>query len=250
MEYCEYEGSKSLVCCPPAHHVAVLPHRVDTMACVSGYSCVASGSGGLSFSLGDSPLIKLHLDYSQCLPVAAQSSATSATATTQASNSASATSTGTAATASGSQIRSVQDPVFHFYLQSQSESSFPSYFLSNLLSWKCIGGSPVLGPEASSGYFTISGSISLNNDDGSQLYLNVNETATTSYKSLSLDSTATTTDWGLEGDTIITTAPRQLNFLACATSDATIYSVYLQEGNDTPAGSTCTLVTLHLPCLC
>lgn len=112
------------------------------------------------------------------------------------------------------------------------------------------GGTPVLGPESSSGYFTISGSISLNNADGSKLYLNVNESASTSYKPLSLGTTATTTDWGLEGDTIITTSPRQLNFIACTTSDSTVYSVYLQEGNDTPAGVTCTLITLHLPCLC
>ena len=73
---------------------------------------------------------------------------------------------------------------------------------------------------------------------------------TASYKPLSLDAVATTTDWGLEGDTIITTNPRQLNFLACATSDANFYDVYLQTGSDTPAGGSCSLATLHLPCLC
>lgn len=117
---------------------------------------------------------------------------------------------------------------------------------------RCISteGVPVLGPEASSGYFTIDGTIALNGADGTSLYLNVDESAATSYKALTFDSAAVTTDWGLEGDTIITTSPRQLNFLACATSDATVYDVYLQEGNDTPSGQTCSLTSLHLPCLC
>jgi len=113
-----------------------------------------------------------------------------------------------------------------------------------------LGGAPVLGPAASGGYFTISGSISLNNADGSKLYLNINETAATSYKPLAFGKTATTTDWGLEGDTIITTNPRQLNFLNCATSNTNIWSLYLQEGNDQPTGQTCSMTSLHLPCLC
>ncbi|KAF8909834.1 hypothetical protein CPB85DRAFT_705313 [Mucidula mucida] len=160
-------------------------------------------------------------DYSQCIPSTATDVPSGGTA--------SATSTSPMAT--GSQIRTVQDPVFHYYLQN-------------------IGGAPKLGPESSSGYFTIGSMITLNSDDGSSLYLNVNTSATTSYKPLSLDATATTTDWGLEGDTIITTNPRQLNFIACPTSNTTVYDVYLQNGNDTPAGTTCTLVTMHLPCLC
>ncbi|KAG6874471.1 hypothetical protein C0995_010381 [Termitomyces sp. Mi166 len=151
------------------------------------------------------------------------------TTTTQPGTTATTTTTSPAVT--GSQIRTVQDPVYHFYLQD-------------------VGGVPVLGPESSSGYFTIESTISLNNADGSKLYLNIDTSGTASYKPLTLDATATTTDWGLEGDTIITTSPRQLNFLACATNDATIYDVYLQEGNDTPAGTSCTLVTMHLPCLC
>ena len=110
-------------------------------------------------------------------------------------------------------------------------------------------GTPVLGPEASSGYFTIDGTITLNNPDGSQLFFNV-DNATTSYKPLTFDKTAITTDWALEGDTIITTNPRELNFLACATSDPNYYTVYLQDGNDNPPGLTCSLVSLHLPCLC
>ena len=82
------------------------------------------------------------------------------------------------------------------------------------------------------------------------LYLNVDSAATTSYQALTLDPTATTTDWALEGDTIITSDPRELNFLACATSDPNYYTLYLQTGNDQPSGATCTLQTLHLPCLC
>ncbi|TBU33780.1 hypothetical protein BD309DRAFT_851422, partial [Dichomitus squalens] len=131
----------------------------------------------------------------------------------------------------GSQIRAVETPVYHFYLQNND-------------------GTPVLGPEASSGYFTIGNTISLNNADGSKLYLNLNETVSTSYIPLTLDAVATTTDWALEGDTIITTDPRELNFLACATSDSNYYDVYLQTGNDAPTGSSCSAATLHLPCLC
>ncbi|KIJ67933.1 carbohydrate-binding module family 1 protein [Hydnomerulius pinastri MD-312] len=160
--------------------------------------------------------------YSQCIP-----GTVSPTTTV----SGGPTSTSTGPTPTGSQIRADQDPVYHYYLQNQN-------------------GVPVLGPEASSGYFTIGSTISINNADGTKLYFNVNETVSTSYKPLTFDAAATTTDWGLEGDTIITTNPRQLNFLACATSDTTVYDVYFQEGNDTPAGETCSLVTLHLPCLC
>ncbi|KIP10870.1 hypothetical protein PHLGIDRAFT_64750, partial [Phlebiopsis gigantea 11061_1 CR5-6] len=129
----------------------------------------------------------------------------------------------------GSQIRAVTDPVFHFYLQNYD-------------------GQPVLGPEASSGYFTIDGTIQLT--DGSGLFLNADVNATTSYKSLTFDTAATTTDWQLEGDTIITSNPRELNFIACATSDANYYTLYLQYGNDQPAGATCSMQSLHLPCLC
>ncbi|KAG5726154.1 putative mannan endo-1,4-beta-mannosidase F [Termitomyces sp. T112] len=178
--------------------------------------------------------------YSQCLPGTLSSSArtTDSVVTTTAHPTATTTQLGTTATttttspaATGSQIRTVQDPVYHFYLQD-------------------IGGVPVLGPESSSGYFTIGNTISLSNTSGSKLYLNIGTGGTASYKPLTLDATATTTDWGLEGDTIITTSPRQLNFLACATNNTTIYNVYLQEGNDTPTEASCTLVTMHLPCLC
>ncbi|OCH95181.1 hypothetical protein OBBRIDRAFT_788651 [Obba rivulosa] len=197
--------------------------------CVSGYYCE-----------------DLNDYYSQCVPGAASTTVSSVSTvvppptsppTTVPTTAPTTTPTGTptspisAPTPSGSQIRADQDPVYHFYLQDDD-------------------GTPVLGPESSSGYFTIDGTITLNSLDGSQLFLNVDENATTSYKPLSLDATATTTDWGLEGDTIITTDPRQLNFLACPTSDADVFDVYLQEGNDQPTGATCSLVSLHLPCLC
>lgn len=110
-------------------------------------------------------------------------------------------------------------------------------------------GQVVLGPVSSSGYFTISGGTIKLNGNGT-LYLNENTAATTSYKPLTFDTTAKTTDWQLEGDTIITTSPRELNFLACATSDPNYYAVYLQTGNDQPTGQSCSMQSLHLPCLC
>jgi len=108
----------------------------------------------------------------------------------------------------------------------------------------------MLGPESSSGRFTVGGTIALNSASGSKLYLNIDNSEAQSCKALTFGTTATTTDWGLEGDTIITTSPRQLNFIACPGSTASFYNVYLQQGNDTPLGKTCTLVTMHLPCLC
>jgi len=83
------------------------------------------------------------------------------------------------------QIRGVQDPIFHLYLQ-------------GLPSNKSI---PVMGPEATGEYFVIGTTIQSTN---SSMYLNIG-TSTTSYLPLSLDNTSTTTAWGLEGDTIITT---------------------------------------------
>lgn len=85
------------------------------------------------------------------------------------------------------QIRGVQDPIFHLYLQSLPGNGSPS--------------TPVMGPEATSEYFTIGETIQSTN---TSLYLNIGE-ASTSYLPLSFDATATTTAWGLEGDTIITT---------------------------------------------
>ncbi|KAF4620324.1 hypothetical protein D9613_000684 [Agrocybe pediades] len=181
-------------------------------------------------------------DYSQCLPGSAQPAPTTTsvpqpiTTTTSVTGGTttvptSPTTTSSGATPTGSQIRSVQAPVYHFYLQNHN-------------------GVPVLGPQASGGYFTIGGTISLNQANGSKLYLNLDNSGTASYKPLTLGTTATTTNWALEGDTIITTNPRELNFIACSTSSADYYDIFLQTGNDTPSGRSCTLQTIHLPCLC
>ncbi|RDB16949.1 Endo-1,4-beta-xylanase C [Hypsizygus marmoreus] len=183
--------------------------------CVAGYTCTVSNPY-----------------YSQCIPGTAPPTTTQNSSTGGPPGSTvSPTTTSSSPAATGSQIRTVQNPVFHFYLQNS-------------------GGNPVLGPESSSGRFTLGSTISLNSATGSKLYLNIDNSGSQSYKALTFGASATTTNWGLEGDTIITTSPRQLNFIACATSSSTVYDVYLQQGNDTPAGKSCTLVTLHLPCLC
>ncbi|PPQ98603.1 hypothetical protein CVT24_003936 [Panaeolus cyanescens] len=189
--------------------------------CVSGYTCTYSNPY-----------------YSQCLPGSAPPGSTSSTpaptstTTTRGTTTTPATTTTASGPAgTGYQIRAVQAPVYHFYLQSN-------------------GGVPQLGPEASAARFSIGGTISLNQANGSKLYLNVDMSASTSYKPLSFAATATTTNWGLEGDTIITTNPRQLNFIACSTSNANFYDLFLQTGNDSPSGRSCSLQTIHLPCLC
>ncbi|KAI3400153.1 hypothetical protein diail_4385 [Diaporthe ilicicola] len=114
------------------------------------------------------------------------------------------------------QIRAVQDPIFHFYLQSYPKngkfmtsspmrgarrktgsmtSQCDTFFLT------CETASiAVMGPESSSEYFNINGSIQSTN---TSLYLNVGSDST-SYKTLTLGSTASTSAWALEGDTIIT----------------------------------------------
>lgn len=141
----------------------------------------------------------------------------------------------------------MNDPVFHFYLQNHGKLQ-PSLLSCRRLTL-IVDGQPVLGPEASAGYFTIgAGTIELSGQ--TPLFLNANTTASTSFKPLTLASTATTTNWALEGDTIITTNPRELNFLACSTSDPNFYSLFLQTGNDQPTGASCSMQTLHLPCLC
>lgn len=189
------------------------------------------------------------LDYSQCIPGTATTDVPPpSTAPPTSTVAPPTTSTASGPAPTGSQIRAVNDPVFHFYLQDNGKSTLLVVFHALLIFLS--DGEVVLGPESSSGYFTISDTITLNSPTGSTLYLNVNTNATTSYKPLSLDDTATTTDWELEGDTIITTNPRELNFLACATSDANFYTVYLQYGNDQPAGASCSMQSLHLPCLC
>ncbi|CAE6361618.1 unnamed protein product [Rhizoctonia solani] len=193
------------------------------------FGAVRCSSGGTTCVSG-STCVKVNDYYYQCLPGASQTTPTGSTSTTQVST---GTSTSSAPSATGTQIRAVQDPVYHLYLQNS-------------------GGTPVLASESTSGRFVINGSIALVSGS-TNLYLNIN-TSTTSYKPLTFAPTASTLNWGLEGDTIITTnaSPygRQLNFLACTTSTTGSYRVYLQTGNDLPSGSTCSTITLHLPCLC
>ncbi|KAF3071150.1 hypothetical protein GL218_00542 [Daldinia childiae] len=139
-----------------------------------------------------------------------------------------------AALAKPEQIRAVQSPIFHYYLQAYPED--PEI--------------PVMGPEASSEYFNIGGWIQSMN---TSLFLNIGNDQT-SYKTLTFAEATVTDAWGLEGDTIITSQGsnygRQLNFLVCKlTGD--YWQVYLQMGSETPAGRTCSnYQSLHLPCLC
>jgi hypothetical protein len=82
------------------------------------------------------------------------------------------------------QIRGVEDPIYHLYLQALPGSK----------------STPVMGPVATSEYFVIGDTIQSTN---TSMYLNIG-TSTTSYLPLSFNNTASTTAWGLEGDTIIT----------------------------------------------
>ncbi|EPE29904.1 hypothetical protein GLAREA_01064 [Glarea lozoyensis ATCC 20868] len=82
------------------------------------------------------------------------------------------------------QLRGVQSPIFHLYLQA-------------LPSNKSV---PVMGPEKTSEYFNIGSTIQSTN---TSQYLNIG-TNSRSFKPLSFGPTATTTAWALEGDTIIT----------------------------------------------
>ncbi|KAI1084908.1 hypothetical protein F5B20DRAFT_523646 [Whalleya microplaca] len=139
-----------------------------------------------------------------------------------------------AALAKPEQIRAVQEPIFHYYLQAYPED--PSI--------------PVMGPEATSEFFDIAGTIQSTN---SSAFLNIADEES-SYKTLTFADASSTDAWELEGDTIITgTASsygRQLNFLVCQL-EGQFWQVYLQTGSETPAGKTCTnFVSLHLPCLC
>ena len=111
-----------------------------------------------------------------------------------------------AAVAKPEQIRSDQDPVFHYYLQAYPKNS--NYSLSPHLPPSDDVLTPleasivVLGPAATSEYFNIAGSIQSVNTSA---YINIAGGESTSYKTLTFDKAATTTGWGLEGDTIITT---------------------------------------------
>ncbi|KAI1760477.1 hypothetical protein GGR53DRAFT_470283 [Hypoxylon sp. FL1150] len=133
------------------------------------------------------------------------------------------------------QIRAVQSPIFHYYLQAYPQNTTI----------------PVMGPEASSEYFDIGGWIQSTNTSS---YLNIG-TDSTSYKTLTFAEASVTDAWALEGDTIITSTGssygRQLNFLVCQLTGSQYWQVYLQTGGDMPAGQTCSnYQSLHLPCLC
>ncbi|KAF2873139.1 hypothetical protein BDV95DRAFT_605705 [Massariosphaeria phaeospora] len=141
----------------------------------------------------------------------------------------------TAAAATVGKIRGVRDPIYHLYLQANSKNA----------------SIPVLGPESSAEEFTIGGTIQ---SKKTSKYLNI-ANVTTSYKPLVFGASGETTAWGLEGDTIITVQGsalgRQLNFLACKSSDSSYYDLFLQTGSDAPSGKTCSnYQTVHLPCLC
>ncbi|TVY91395.1 hypothetical protein LAWI1_G002692 [Lachnellula willkommii] len=86
------------------------------------------------------------------------------------------------------QIRGVEDPIYHLYLQALPSS--PS--------------TAVMGPEASSEYFNISDTIQSTN---TSMFLNIGVGGGgVSYLPLSFfNATSGAGPWGLEGDTIITT---------------------------------------------
>jgi len=108
---------------------------------------------------------------------------------------------------------------------------------------------PILGPEASSGYFTIGSTVQLNSaTGGAPLFLNVNTTGTNDWKSLSLDATATTETWTLSGDTLV--ASGQQNFVVCPISGSANFDLYLQTGTAMPSTACTNWITIHLPCLC
>jgi hypothetical protein len=105
--------------------------------------------------------------------------------------------------ASSYQIRSDQDPVYHLYLQALPGSGKKAHPNSNLnieMLTNHPASTPVLGPASSGDNYTIGSTIQ---SVTTKQYLNIN-TASTSYKPLSFGSSANTTAWGLEGDTIIT----------------------------------------------
>ncbi|KAI1471293.1 uncharacterized protein F4812DRAFT_455406 [Daldinia caldariorum] len=148
------------------------------------------------------------------------------------------------------QIRAVQSPIFHYYLQAYPEDRCVFVRKTNRRRLVRAATIPVMGPEHSSEYFNIGGWMQSVN---TSLFLNIGNDKT-SYKTLTFAEATVTDAWGLEGDTIITSRGsnygRQLNFLVCKlTGD--YWQVYLQMGSETPAGRTCSnYQSLHLPCLC
>lgn len=90
-------------------------------------------------------------------------------------------------------------------MASRIRSTVPiSIVSSNTRMTTCLASIAVMGPEAGSEYFNISGgSIQSTNSSG---FLNIGGGDSTSYKTLTFGTTAGTSGvWGLEGDTIITT---------------------------------------------
>lgn len=74
-------------------------------------------------------------------------------------------------------------------------------------------------------------------------------TASTSYKPVSFGASATSAEWSMSGDTLVFDG--QQNFLVCPISGSANYELFLQTGDDTPAGEDCTdWITIHLDCLC
>ncbi|QKX62083.1 uncharacterized protein TRUGW13939_09239, partial [Talaromyces rugulosus] len=142
-----------------------------------------------------------------------------------------------------SQIRSVSDPIVHYYLQTDPNDSTK----------------PVLGPEDGAEYYTIysDGTMQSANTSAWVNIAPLNST-TSSYKPLVLGQTSNSSAWGLEGDTVETIETsqwgRQLNFVACSlqsngsSSSSDYWEVWLQEGSDEPTGRNCTnYQTLHFP---
>ncbi|PGH07531.1 hypothetical protein AJ79_06266 [Helicocarpus griseus UAMH5409] len=142
--------------------------------------------------------------------------------------------TGTLAQGQAKQIRGVSDPIYHLYLQ--ADAADPTI--------------AILGPEASADSFFITETIQ---SSTTGMYLNIEPNDSASYKKLVFGAEGTTTAWGLEGDTIITTTGseygRQLNYVACEAADGA-FTLYLQTGSDLPEGACTNYLTIHLPCLC
>jgi hypothetical protein len=112
--------------------------RSGATTCVSGYTCTYSNPCEFSVFHPISYILTNEKDYSQCTPGSGSSSSSSASSSSKTSSSSSSSSTGTkttttitttasststapSSTGTGYQIRAVEDPVFHFYLQDNGE---------------------------------------------------------------------------------------------------------------------------------
>ena len=110
-----------------------------------------------------------------------------------------------AAPAKAYQIRGVQAPIYHLYLQALPSNA----------------STPVMGPEASADTFNIASTIQ---SVATSKYLNIGN-STTSYKPVTWGTTATTTAWGLEGDTIITVQSSSYGRRECFMSNRHWWSI-------------------------